>query len=199
MVVAPAYAQGLALVGRALSPVLENAPGTRYVVDGGRLLAQRPTWFAQQNRTAPLAWPIWVASANYGVPLLAALVLATPGWGWRRRGRVIALGLGLITVTQIAFVLVTIVATQQSPVMSPSGLVAVPGFSATKQSISYALYYFFDLTGRGFFALLIYLGLIAGYWKAPAAARPVSGGSPVGRNDLCSCGSGRKYKRCCLA
>ena len=29
--------------------------------------------------------------------------------------------------------------------------------------------------------------------EADAAARPV-----VGRNDPCPCGSGRKYKRCCM-
>lgn len=117
VVVTPVYARGLALIGRALIPVLETAPDTRYVVEGGRLLAQRPTWFAKQKRTAPLVWPIWVPTANYGVPLLAALILATPGWSWRRLGRALAVGLGLLTLTQIAFVLVTIVATQQSPVM----------------------------------------------------------------------------------
>jgi hypothetical protein len=179
--------------------MLETSPDTRYVVEGGRLLAQRPTWFAKEQRTAQLVWPIWVPTANYGVPLLAALILATPGWRWRQRGRVLAVGLGLLTLTQIAFVLVTIVATQQSPVMSPAGLVAVPGFSPIKQAISYALYYFFDVTGRGFFALLIYLGLIAVGWTAPGALPPVPRGRPVGRNDPCPCGSGRKYKGCCWA
>jgi hypothetical protein len=199
VVVAPVYAQGLVLVGRALIPVLETAPGTRYVVEGGRLLAQRPTWLAKQQRTAPLYWPLWVPTANYGVPLLAALILATPGWSWRRRGRALAVGLGLVTLTQIAFLLVTIVATQQSPVMSPEGMLQVPGFSPTKQSIFYALYYFFDITGRGFFALIIYLGLIAVGWQVPEATPPVPRGRPLGRNDPCPCGSGRKYKRCCLA
>jgi hypothetical protein len=195
---APVYAQGLALVGRAFIPVLESAPDTRYVVEGGRLLAQRPTWLEKEKRAAPLVWPIWVSSANYGVPLLAALIMATPGWSWRRRGRALAVGLGLITLTQIAFLLVTIVATQQSPVMSAGGMIAVPGFSPTKQSIFYALYYFFDLTGRGFFALCIYLGLIAVTWKAPGALPPVPLGGAVRRNDPCPCGSGRKYKRCCM-
>jgi len=196
---APVYARGLALVARALIPVLETSPDTRYVVEGGRLLAQRPTSFAKQQRTERLVWPIWVPTANYGVPLLAALILATPGWGWRRRGRALAVGLGLLTLTQIAFVLVTIVATQQSPVMSPAGMVSVPGFSPIKQPIFYALYYFFDLTGRGFFALIIFLGLIAVGWTAPEATPPVPRGLPVGPNDPCPCGSGRKYKRCCRA
>ena len=79
-VAAPFYAEGLALVGRVFIPVLEHAPDTRYVVEGGRLLAQRPTWLSKEQRMAPLVWPIWVASTNFGVPLLAALIVATPGW-----------------------------------------------------------------------------------------------------------------------
>ena len=104
--------------------------------------------------------------------------MATPLWSWRRRGRALAIGLGLLTVTQIAFVLVTVVASQQSPVMSPEGMISGPAFSPMKQRIFYGLYYFFDLMGRGFFALLIYLGLIALGWKVPkptarsAPARP---------------------------
>lgn len=174
--------------------MLEAAPNTRYVVEGGRLLAYRPTWLPKQKRMAPLIQPLWLPDANYGVPLLAALILATPGWGWRRRGRALGLGLGFLTVTQVAFVLVTIVATQQSPVMSPDGGISLPGFSPTKQSIFYCLYYFFDLMGRGFFALFIYLGLIA---FGSRAAEAVPAGRAVGRNDPCPCRSGLKYKRCC--
>jgi len=197
--VAPVYARGLGLVAGMLIPVLEAAPDVRYSVEGGRLLAHRPTWLPQQKRTAPLVWPIWVPAANYGVPLLAALILATPGWSWRRRGRALAMGLGLLTLTQIAFVLITIVATQQSPVMSAEGMIQVAGFEPIKQRVFYALYYFFDLIGRGFFALLIYLGLIGLAWNGPEAIAPRPAGRRVGRNDPCPCGSGLKYKRCCRA
>ncbi|MCX7971579.1 MAG: SEC-C metal-binding domain-containing protein, partial [Negativicutes bacterium] len=31
----------------------------------------------------------------------------------------------------------------------------------------------------------------------PVARRPVAKSASPGRNELCSCGSGRKYKRCC--
>jgi hypothetical protein len=129
--------------------------------------------------------------------VLTALILATPGWTWRRRGRALVVGLSLITLTQITFFVVTIVATQQSPVMSPEGMLQPAGYSPIKQPIFYGLYYFFDAMGRGFFALMIFLGLIAFGWPAsravPAAARRVA------RNDPCPCGSGRKYKRCCGA
>ena len=167
--VAPLYASGLGLICRALAPLLEESPDTRYVFQDGRLLAQRLAWLPKQQRLTTLNWPIWQSAANYGIPLLAAVIVATPGWRWRRRGRALAVGLGLLTVTQIAFVLVTVVASQQSPVMSPEGMLAGPAFSPMKQRIFYGLYYFFDLMGRGFFALLIYLGLIALGWKAPEA------------------------------
>ena len=199
-VVAPVYASGLALIGRALSPVLEPAPNSRYVVDGARVLVQRPTWLPKQQRMAPLNWPVWLPAANYGPPVLAALILATPAWTWRRRGRALVVGLTLLTLTQIAFFIVTIVATQQSPVMSPEGMLQPAGHSPIKQPIFYGLYYFFDAMGRGFFALLIFLGLIAFWWtpretRAPTA--PVAASRRVGRNDPCPCGSGLKYKRCC--
>jgi uncharacterized protein len=46
---------------------------------------------------------------------------------------------------------------------------------------------------------------IHAYWLArrgdttPASARPIQRAQPrVGRNDPCPCGSGKKYKKCCL-
>ena len=199
-VVAPVYASGLALVGRALSPLLEPAPGTQYVVDGARVLVQRPTWLPKQQRMAPLNWPVWLPAANYGPPVLTALILATPGFTWRRRGRALGIGLALLTLTQIVFFIVTIVATQQSPVMSPEGMIQPAGYSPIKQPIFYGLYYFFDAMGRGFFALMIFLGLIAFCWtprEAPAPTPPLVARGRVRRNAPCPCGSGLKYKRCC--
>ncbi len=190
---APGYAAGLVAVGRAVLPLLEAAPGTRYGVENGNVVAYRPIWLPKQHRMAPLVQPLWVGPANFGLPLLAALILATPGWGWKRRGRALAVGLGLLSVTEIAFLLVTIEATQQGPIMTQDGPVLLPGFSPLKQPIFYWLYYFFEIMGRGFFALFIYLGLIALTWGTPeprSAAR-------VGRNDPCPCGSGLKFKRCC--
>jgi len=33
---------------------------------------------------------------------------------------------------------------------------------------------------------------------APRPVSPVQNKNKVGRNDLCPCGSGKKYKKCCL-
>jgi hypothetical protein len=189
------YGAGLAVVGRAFIPALEAAPATRYVVDRGTVAAHRPTWLPQQKRMAPLIQPLWRPAANFGVPLLLALIAATPGWPWRTRGAAMAVGLSLLTLTQIAFLLVTIVATQQSPVPSPDGPIRLPGYSPTRQPVFYGLYYFFEIMGRGFFSFLIYFGLVESWWKAPRMLP----GTGVGRNDPCPCGSGLKYKRCCQA
>ena len=124
---APLYAHGLAAIGRALSPLLEPSPDARYVVDGAHVLVQRPTWLPKQGRTAPLNWPVWLPAANYGLPILTALILAAPHWHWRRRGRALAIGLSLLVLTQVAFFVITVVATQQSPVMSPEGMIQPSG------------------------------------------------------------------------
>ena len=36
-------------------------------------------------------------------------------------------------------------------------------------------------------------------WSTEPPASPAGHDAPPGRNDLCPCGSGRKYKRCCLS
>jgi hypothetical protein len=132
-----------------------------------------------------------VGAQNFGPPLLTALILATPSWSWRRRRRALATGLGLISLAQVAALIVNILATQQSPIMTTEGIVAPAGYSPFWAPILYWVYYFFDLVGRGFFALLIWAALVA---LPGARARPAAA---PGRNAPCPCGSGLKYKRCC--
>jgi len=189
------YVRGLAVIGRALIPVLEASPDTQYTVEGARLLASRTLWLPKQQRNVQFSMPLWDPTGNYGVPLLAALVLATPVWSWRRRGQALAIGLGLLTLTQIAFVLITIVATQQGPIGTPDGVVQL-SHSPLIQHIFHALFHFFAIMGRGFFAFLLYLGLIALGWDTLILSA-IPRRQRVGRNAPCPCGSGRKAKRCC--
>ena len=106
------------------------------------------------------------------------------------------MGLGLLTLEQLAFLLVTVEYTQLRPVPSPAGDVFLPGFSLVKQTVFYWAWAFFQFMGRGFFVLAIYLGLVAMTWGRPA---PGIAAGRVGRNDPCPCGSGLKAKRCCGA
>jgi hypothetical protein len=193
LAVAPGYAWSLAAVARLAGPALEKTPGTRYEVSGSRVLAHRPVRLSNQDLPRDVVYTLWLASGNFGLPMLAALIVATPGWNWYRRVRALAWGLGLLTLTQIAFLLVTLEFWQQMPIRGPDGrIVHLPGHSALGLRVASALYNFFEIMGRGFFALLIYLGLLM---FAGARRRAVSGA--VGRNDSCPCGSGRKFKRCC--
>jgi hypothetical protein len=137
---------------------------------------------------------LWDGAADYNVALLVALLLATPGWSWRQRGRAVAFGIGLLVLTQLASFLVNVMYTQLWPITTKYGPLRPPGFSSAKLVLFDWLYAFFEFMGRGFFALLLYFGLLALTWGRPDAITPAH---PVGRNDPCPCGSGLKVKRCC--
>jgi hypothetical protein len=148
-------------VARATAPVLEHAPGMRVEVVGSRVHVVRPFVLDTEHQPGELVYIVWAAAGNFGVPLFAALVVATPGWGWRTRARALGWGLGLLTLTQIAFMLVTFEFWQQMPTRDPrGGLLYLPGHSALGLRIVTPLYYFFEIMGRGFFALLVYFALI---------------------------------------
>src|SRR5574341_1041782 len=140
VVLGPVYANGLALLGRTLRPVLEGEPDAQYTVEGGRLLVHRTLWFPKQPRTrwvpkqsrrVQFSTLLWDPMENYGVPLLAALILATPAWRGRR-GPALAWGLAWLTLTQIAFVLLMIVTTQQGTVRLPDQVLLLGGASRTQ-------------------------------------------------------------------
>jgi SEC-C motif len=194
LALAPVYAWGLATVARAAAPLLENTPGAYYAVEGSRVLVHRPVRLPGQAQMRDVVYTVWLASGAFGLPALAALILATPGWSGRTRARALAWGLGLLTVTQIASMLVAVDFWQQMPVR----LLNVPAFylsghSPVRLQVISAVYYFFEIMGRGFFVLVAYVALL-GLRETPRRSR-----RGAGRNARCPCGSGRKFKRCCGA
>jgi hypothetical protein len=191
LAVGPLYAMGLAAIGRAAAPFTENTPGTRYAVDGSRVLLHRPVRVPGQSETRDVVYTVWLASGAFGLPVLAALILATPGWRSRTRARALALGLALLSLTQVASLLVNVEFWQQMPVnIRPAPVFYLPGHSPTRLPVASALYYFFEIIGRSFFVLVVYVAVL-GLRETPRAARD------AGRNAACPCGSGRKFKRCC--
>lgn len=157
LAVGPAYAWGLAAVARAAAPVTAHAPGMRYEVVGSRVHVVRPLGPATDRPPRELVYIVWAASSNFGLPLLAALVVATPGWSWGARARALGWGLGLLTLTQVASLFVTFEFWQQMPVPeAPGGLLYLPGHSALGLRLVTPIFYFFEIMGRGFFALFIY-------------------------------------------
>jgi hypothetical protein len=194
LAVAPAYAFLLATLGKPLIPLLEATSGTRYLVEGSTIVAARRIPLPEKQEVMTIQRKLWDGAADYNVALLVALLLATPGWSWRQRGRALAWGIGLLALTQLAFFLVNVTYTQLWPITTKYGPLRPPGFSRAKLVLFDWLYAFFEFMGRGFFALLLYFGLLALTWGRPDAITPAH---PVGRNAPCPCGSGRKAKRCC--
>jgi hypothetical protein len=176
-------------VARLVLPRLESTPGTRYIVEGSRVLVYRPVWVANEGRFRERVDTVWAASANFGMPVFVALVVATPGWSRRLRARGLAAGLLVLTVTQVAALIVTSEFWQQVPIPGPDGRVLyLPGYSPVRWQVAAALYNFGEIMGRGFFALLVYFVLLV--WPTTSRER-------VRPNEPCPCGSGRKFKRCC--
>lgn len=196
---APTYAQLLVMLGRPLIPVLEYVPGTTYWVEDATVWTTRSVFDPATRRPTVFKVELWKGYSSYDLILLTALILATPGWSLRQRGRLLGLGLVLITLTEFAFFLSTIEYSQLRPLPDQGGSMLVPpGFSRPRQIVFTWVYYFFQTMGRGLFPLLIYWGMLGLTWRPldktrrerPAATAP-------GRNAPCPCGSGKKYKHCC--
>jgi hypothetical protein len=193
LALAPVYAWGLAAMARAAAPVLENTPGAYYAVEGSRILVHRPVRLPGQAQMRDVVYTVWLASGAFGLPVLAALILATPGWSRGTRARALAWGLGLLTITQIAAMLVTVDFWQQMPVTLQGPSFYLSGHSARRLQVISAVYYVFEIMGRGFFVLVVYVALLGFRETRRPAGRGVS------RNAKCPCGSGRKFKHCCGA
>jgi len=191
LALAPVYAWGLAAVARAAAPLLENTSGAYYAVEGSRVLVHRPVRLPGQAQMRDVVYTVWLASGAFGLPVLAALILATPGWSGGTRVRALGWGLGLLTITQIASMLVSVDFWQQMPVTVQGPAFYLSGHSARRLQVISAIYYFFEIMGRGFFVLMLYVALL-GFLETRRAA-----GRGVGRNAKCPCGSGRKFKHCC--
>ncbi len=196
LALAPLYAHLLATVARPFIPILEATSGSRYRVDGSTIVAARRIPLPEKQEVVTIQRTLWDGAADYNVALLTALLLATPGWSWRQRGRAVGWGLGLLVLTQLAFLAVNAEYTQLWPIPTKYGPLRPPGFSRAKAVLFDWLYAFFEFMGRGFFALLLYWGRLALTWGVGGQGTAISA---VGRNDPCPCGSGLKAKRCCGA
>ncbi|CBE67186.1 membrane protein of unknown function [Candidatus Methylomirabilis oxygeniifera] len=194
IVLASLYTQLLAAFARPLIPSIESSPGTRYLVEGTRIIAQRPLMRQTITNVTTSRTPLHETSADYPIALLAALVLATPGWSLTRRGRVLAVTVGLLILTQFLSFLINIEYTKLWPQKTAVGLVVSTDYSKAKMILFDWLYAFSEFMGRGFFALLLYFGAITLVWGRPED-RILD--ATVGRNAPCPCGSGLKAKRCC--
>ncbi len=195
---ASGYAHVLAALARPLGRHLEWAPGTRYVVDGATVVAVRRLVLEGRQEAVKRRDTLWTPGSNYGLILLVALILATPGWSRPQRARALGWGLAWVTLTQLALLLTRTMQTQLAPFETAYGpfTVAPPDYSRVARGVVRWLHGFLNVVGPGFFALLIYGGLVTAARGRAGRSAP---GSRVGRNDPCACASGLKVKRRCGA
>jgi SEC-C motif len=185
------YGHMLAAIVRPMAPFIEHARGTRYVFEHDHLVVYRPVRLLREGVVRDRGYVIWRPLEHYGLPLLAALLVATPIWTWRGRWRALALGLGLLTLVEILTCLITIEASRLWPIPTPSGdLIPSPG-SPVREAGFTAAAAFLEVMGRALFPIAIYLVVLI------LVREPQPGHGVVPRNALCSCGSGLKFKRCC--
>ncbi len=120
------------------------------------------------------------------VPFLLTLLLVTPGMSLRNRGVGLAVGLILLFLGQTLFVSTKV----------EVSLIAAGHPQAGAAWLWNSLDNFFEITGKAFLPVVIWLALALPYMMGEidtGEAVP----HKVGRNAPCPCGSGKKYKRCC--
>jgi len=127
-----------------------------------------------------------VASVLYIQPIIIlSLLLAWPGLSLRERG------CGFV----ISLPLMLIAASIDIPVFFISKIETAYPLGTLGEQIRFMVVRFFGNGGRQFLALLVVfatMGLI-GIMRSSRGKPDV-----VGPNDPCPCGSGRKYKKCCM-
>ena len=152
----------------------------RFVVEPGRLLFR-------STRPSFEAWlePVGVYS---NTAFLWALLLATPGIRLGRRFLYLGIGAFLLYLSHVFFVITKVEMT----------LLQAAHPWAGNEVFWHYLDDFFEVIGKVFFPILIWLGLHLVYLMGAVDPARRSQAAEVGRNQPCPCGSGRKYKHCCL-
>jgi len=125
------------------------------------------------------------------LPLLITLVLMTPGMRWQRRAVRGLVGIALLLSAHVA-VLITKV--QVVLISAKHPLAGSPALWSMVDD-------FFEVVGKTFFPILIWLALCLPYMLGAVDNRreQASKQAESGRNSPCPCGSGKKYKKCCGA
>jgi len=123
---------------------------------------------------------------TYGMPILAALVAATDANSIRSKIRSLIIGLGVMFVVSVPAVMASAKLTSLEVEELASG--------GDKSSALFDIMHGYAYS-QPVVAVVIWWGLVMlGFFKEVPGQ---SSTAPIARNSPCSCGSGRKYKRCC--
>jgi hypothetical protein len=157
---APLYTSLLVAVSSVAAPWVEQAPGARWQAEDTRVVALRPVPNPDGAGTMTLRQGLWNARLTIALPLLAAAILATPGFAPAQRRRALVLGTALLALTQVANLLVNARMTQERTLVR-GGVVLQHGLPLAGQAALHALSYFFDTMGSVFFTIAIYSWLVS--------------------------------------
>jgi hypothetical protein len=161
--VAPLYASLLAAIASAIAPMIERSAGARWEIEIARVVVLRPIP-DPLGGTMTLRQGVWDGTLTFTPALLAAALLATPGWNGGQRRRVLAIGLTALACTHLANLLVNTAYTQSRPLVR-AGVIVQQGDSPGAQMALNAFSYFFDTMGGLFFTIAIYAWLVAARWR----------------------------------
>ena len=186
LVLAPAYAAGMAAAANMFAPLLEADSGSRYDSLAGKVVAFRSVEVDGQMVFGRQG--LWSSNITWNTSLLVAAILATPGWAWPRRGRALGVGVGVLAASHFLNLLVNIAYTQVYPTL---GAPTSVGWGAVLLEWLSRL---FDMMAAGFLPIVIFAVLLAGPLGPLPDARELARARP---NEPCPCGSGAKFKNCC--
>lgn len=139
----------------------------------------------------PYQLPLRMDTVTYGLPMLAALVIATRADSIRAKAQALAVGLLVMTLLTVPVVMMW----AQLASLQLEERIAQAGDAGNRSSFFYYAFHGYAFS-QPVVAIAIWLAmLMLGLFKSKPKreAMPVT----VARNAACSCGSGRKYKRCC--
>jgi hypothetical protein len=116
--------------------------------------------------------------------IIFSLILAWPGTSWKQR----------IKAMLISIPLILILAGLDYPILLIADIESAYSDNYVLNTIRQAWKHLMNNGGRQFFAIIIFiLAMVMTYPKQQQSIQ-----DKVGRNSLCPCGSGKKYKNCCL-
>ncbi len=121
-------------------------------------------------------------------PILWALLLVTPGMHLYNRIKALLSGTALLMLTHLAFLVCKI-----EIILIGAGHAAA-GYSLLWSNADNL----FEISGKGFFPVVIWLALALPYLLGKIDRRDRVPVKKIGRNDPCPCGSGKKFKKCCM-
>lgn len=133
-------------------------------------------------------------TVTYGMPMLAALVLVTRSDSIFAKGR--ALLVGLLVMTFLTVLAVMMWAKLASLQLDERIAQATFSGGATRSA-----FFYYTFHGYAFSQPVVAVGIwmalmMLGMFRRKIEEEPLPAVA-AGRNALCPCGSGRKYKRCC--